>query len=156
AGGFVLRPALEVTGAYDTNPSRGSNGKPSWYGVVAPELLLNSNWSRHELTANLRGSYTEYSNASDLHRPSADAQVNGRIVITPWWRCDLEARFLRGTDNPGSPNIQAGLKRLPIFTTVGGSAGISQRINRFEVTAKGSVDRTVYQESTFVDGETES
>jgi hypothetical protein len=155
-GGFVLRPAVEVTGAYDTNPSRVSQGSPSWYGVVAPELLLNSNWSRHELTANLRGSYTEYATATELNRPNADAKVNGRIDITPWTRSDLEGRFLLGTDNPGSPNIQAGLKRLPIYTTTGGSAGLSQRINRFEVTAKGSVDRTVYQQSNFVDGQTES
>jgi hypothetical protein len=155
-GAFLLKPAIEVTGAYDTNPARVSQGTPSWYAVVAPELLLNSNWSRHELTANLRGSYTSYENASELNRPNVDAKVNGRIDMTPWTRADLEGRFLVGTDNPGSPNIQAGLKRLPIFTTLGGSAGIGQRVNRFEVTAKGSVDRTVYQQSTFVDGQTES
>ena len=32
----------------------------SWYSVVAPELQVNSNWARHEFTANLRGSYTSY------------------------------------------------------------------------------------------------
>jgi hypothetical protein len=131
---------------------RTSDAKPSWYALVAPELLINSNWSRHELTANLRGSYTTYATASEFDRPSVDAKVNGRIDITPLTRADLEGRFLVGTDNPGSPNIQVGLKRLPIFTTTGGSAGLGQRINRFEVTAKGSADRTVYQNSHFTDG----
>jgi hypothetical protein len=118
--------------------------------------MLNSNWSRHELTANLRGSYTSYENASDLDRPSLDAKVNGRVDVTPLTRVDLEGRVLVGTDNPGSPNIQAGLAKLPIYTTLGGSAGIGQRINRFEVTLKGGVDRTVYQHSTFTDGTTAS
>jgi len=155
-GAFLLKPAIETTGAYDTNPARVSQGTPSWYAVVAPELLINSNWSRHELTANLRGSYTSYATASELNRPSVDTKVNGRIDITPWTRADLEGRFLVGTDNPGSPNIQVGLKKLPIFTTLGGSAGLGQRVNRFEVTLKGSVDRTVYQDSTFTDGTTGS
>lgn len=145
-----------MTGAYDTNPARVAHGTPSWYAIVAPELFVNSNWARHELTASLRGSYIAYATAPELDRPSADAKVNGRIDITPWTRADLEGRFLLGTDNPGSPNIQAGLKRLPIFTTLGGSARIGQRFNRFDFALKGSVDRTVYQQSVFTDGSTES
>jgi hypothetical protein len=156
AGSFLLRPAVELIGGYDSNPARSAAGKSSWYAVLSPELLVNSNWSRHELSANLRGSYTDYENASDLNRPSLDARVNGRIDVTPLTRVDLEGRAIVGTDNPGSPNIQAGLARLPIYTTVGGSAGLGQRFNRVEVTLKGGVDRTVYQQSTFTDGSTAS
>ena len=58
-------------------------------------------------------------------------------------RFDMEGRLLIGTDNPGSPNIQAGLARLPIVTTVGGTLGYTQSFNRFELTAKGAVDRSV-------------
>ena len=155
-GAFNVKPALEVTGAYDTNPARTVVGKPSWYSVVAPEFLVASNWTRHALTANLRGSYTSYENAADLNRPSVDAKIDGRVDVTPWTRIDLEGRFLLGTDNPGSPNIQAGLAKLPIFTTLGGSAGIGQRFNRFEITLKGGADRTVYQESHLTDGTTSS
>ena len=50
------------------------------------------------------------------------------------------------TDNPGSPNLQAGLAKLPVFTTVGGSAGIAHRFNRFELAVKGTAERTAYQE----------
>jgi hypothetical protein len=156
AGSFLLRPAVEMIGGYDSNSARSATGKASWYAVLAPELLVNSNWSRHEVSANLRGSYTDYENASDLNRPSLDAKVNGRIDVTPFTRIDLEGRAIVGTDNPGSPNIQAGLARLPIYTTVGGSAGLGQRFNRVEVTLKGGIDRTAYQQSTFTDGTTAS
>jgi hypothetical protein len=61
-----------------------------------------------------------------------------------------------GTDRPGSPNIQADLSKLPVFVTFGGSAGYGQRFNRFDFSLKGGVDRTVYQDSHFVDGSTES
>jgi hypothetical protein len=155
-GAFTLRPALELTGAYDTNPARTSTKTPSWYAVMAPELLVNSNWARHELTANLRGGFTTYEETKDLNRPDADLKVNGRVDVTETSRIDLEARYLVGTDNPGSPNIQANLIRLPVYTTLGGTAGATQRFNRFEVTGKGGVDRTHYQNSHFDDGSTSS
>jgi hypothetical protein len=154
-GSFVLRPALEVTRGYDTNASRGTPPEHSWFWVVAPELQVNSNWARHELTANLRGSYITYDTAHSLDRPDVNAKVNGRIDVTSLTRIDLEGRLVVATDRPGSPNIQADLARLPIYQTLGATAGIGQRFNRFEVIAKGGVDRTRYQASQFVDGSTE-
>jgi hypothetical protein len=49
------------------------------------------------------------------------------------------------TDNPGSPNIQAGLSKYPLATTVGGTAGIEHDFNRLQVSVAGLADRTTYQ-----------
>jgi len=67
-----------------------------------------------------------------------------------------EGTLIVGTDNPGSPNVQAGLSRFPIYTTLGAAAGVTQRFNRVELTAKGLVERTDYQDSHFTDGTTQS
>ena len=64
--------------------------------------------------------------------------------------------MLVSTDNPGSPNLQADLAKLPIFTTFGGNAGLGQRFSRFDLSIKGDVERTVYQNSTLTDGSTAS
>ena len=56
------------------------------------------------------------------------------------------------TDNPGSPNLQAGIAKLPVFATFGGSGGVTHQFNRFELGVKGDVERTVYQNSTLTDG----
>jgi hypothetical protein len=158
AGSFLLRPAIDITGGYDTNPPRVPDSHGSPLMTVAPELIVRSDWSRHALDADLRGSYVRYFDefSPALSRPSVDSKVNGRVDISTRSRADLEGRFLLSTDNPGSPNIQVGLAKLPIYTTTGGSAGVTHRFNRFEVTAKGSVDRTVYQDSTLLDGTTAS
>jgi hypothetical protein len=155
-GSFLFRPALELTGGYDSNVPRSTSPTPSWYSVVAPEFLVNSIWARHEFTAALRGGYTTYASTPEFDRPNFDGRVGGRIDVTGTTHVKLETRFLVGTDNPGSPNIQANLSRLPIYTTIGGTAGVIQQFNRLEVTAKGDVDRTVYQNSHFTDGETQS
>jgi hypothetical protein len=151
-GAFNLKPAIEVTGGYDTNPARTANRTPSLYAVVSPELTFKSNWSRHEFAGDLRGSYIGYGAISSLNRPSADSKLTGRIDVTRDTRVDLDSKLVVGTDNPGSPNIQAGLSRLPIYTTLGGNVGLGQRFNRFDVSLKGGVERTVYQASIFTDG----
>jgi hypothetical protein len=152
-GSFRLRPAIEVSAGYDTNPTRATTGGgASDLGIVAPELQVNSNWSRHELTANLRGSYTAYGAQPSQDRPAFDGKIDGRIDVTGKTRVDLETRLVVATDNPGSPNIQAGLVRLPVSADVGGTAGVGQRFNRFDVALKGLIDRTTYQRSAFTDG----
>ena len=158
AGAFTLFPAVELIGGYDTNPGHAPDGKGAAIYTVAPELLAQSNWSRHELKADLRGSYNGYSpdQTPTLSRPYFNGKVDGRVDVTKDTRIDLGGRALVSTDNPGSPNIEAGLAKLPIYATYGGSAGLGQRFNRFDVTVKGDVERTVYQKSTLADGTTAS
>lgn len=155
AGTFDLFPAIELSGGYDTNPGQSQNNKKSaWLYTVAPELKAQSNWSRHELKADLRGSYTGYSpdQIPTLSRPNVNGRIDGRIDVTRQTRVDLGSRLLVSTDNPGSPNLQAGLATLPINTTFGGYAGLGHRFNRFELSIKGDAERTVYQNSKLTDG----
>jgi hypothetical protein len=154
AGGFILFPAIELIGGYDTNPSRSPNGKGASLYAIAPELLAQSNWSRHELKADLRGSYTGYSpdTTPTLSRPNFNGKVDGRVDVTRDTRINLGTRLLVATDNPGSPNLQAGLAKLPIFTTLGGYGGLSQRFNRLDVSIRGDAERTAYQDSSLTDG----
>lgn len=170
AGSMLLKPAIELWGGYDTNPSRVRDGKPSWLYTVSPELQAASDWERHSLTADLRGSYTGYSLRHpggcdcasgspvasplpvEIDRPSFTGRVNGRLDVSRDTRILGEARMGVGTDNPGSPNIDANLQRYPLFNSFGGTLGGSHNYNRFELSANGSADRTVYQMSTLSNG----
>jgi hypothetical protein len=154
AGAFTVLPALDVTGGYDTNPARTPDGRGSLFVTVSPELIARSDWARHEVTATLRGSYTAYDKTPELDRPSFDGKITGRFDVLRDTALIGEGTAIVGTDNPGSPNVQAGLSRFPIYTTLGGSTGIQQRFNRIEVTAKGIAERTEYQPSHFTDGTT--
>ena len=140
AGAFTVYPAVELIGGYDTNPSRTGGGSGAKVYSVAPELQAQSNWSRHELKVDLRGSYTGYSpdETPTLSRPFFRRQGHRACRCHPGARASISnARSLVSTDNPGSPNIQAGLAKLPIFFTYGGGAGIAHSFNRFELALKG-------------------
>lgn len=158
AGAFDIYPAVEFIAGYDTNPGQSQTPSAAWLYTVQPELRVQSDWSRHELKADLRGSYTGFSPSQTpkLDRPYFAGKVDGRIDVTRNTRVDLEGRTLVATDNPGSPNLQAGLSKLPIYTSFGATGGLGQRFNRFDVSLKGDVDRTVYQNSELTDGTTAS
>jgi hypothetical protein len=158
-GSFIFFPAVELSAAYASNPQAIPHGAGSPYFVVAPELLVQSDWSRHALTATIVGSYTDYTNDSfvpSLNRPYLNSKIDGRIDVTRDTQIVLENRLLVSTDNPGSPNLQAGLASLPIDTTLGGTLGVVQNFNRLIVSLKGTFDRVQYQNSTLTDGETAS
>ena len=79
--------------------------------------------------------------------------MDGRIDVTRDTRVDLATRLLVATDNPGSPNLQAGLAKLPVFATFGGTAGVTHQFNRLELGVKGDIERTPYQDFfTLTDG----
>jgi hypothetical protein len=155
AGSFLLLPSLDLTAGYNTNPERvnGAGGSP--YFIEAPELQVRSDWERHSLTADITGSYTEYGEnlVPSLNVPYFNSKVAGRIDVTRDTQIIAEGRYLLTTDNPGSPNLQAGLAQLPIDTDVGGTLGVIQTFNRLSVSLKGTADRAVYDDSLLANGE---
>ncbi|HEY0223721.1 MAG TPA: outer membrane beta-barrel protein, partial [Pseudolabrys sp.] len=154
SGGFIFFPAIEFISGYNTNPEQVPGGKGAWLYTVAPEVLVQSDWSRHELKADLRGSYNGFSPDAtpSLNRPYFSGKADGRVDVTHDTRIDLSARALVSTDNPGRQNLQADLAKLPIYVTTGGNVGLGQRFNRFDFSVKADAERTTYQQSKLTDG----
>jgi hypothetical protein len=166
-GSFLVKTAVEFMGGYDTNPGRTFVERGSPFYVVAPEFLAVSDWERHAVVADLRGSFTGYTNTfpptadgtissapTNVDRPDFVGHINGRLDVTHDTRLLGQVRLRVATDNPGSPNVQAGLAKYPIYTTLGGTFGVDQNFNRLQISAGGTVDRTVYTNSKLTDGST--
>lgn len=165
AGSFLIKSAVELRGGYDTNPGRTTTPQGSGFWVVAPEFLAVSNWDRHALVADLRGSFTGYGNSlpplvdgaissapTNIDRPDFTGHIDGRVDVTDFTHITSELRLRVATDNPGSPNIAAGLAKYPVYATFGSTVGLDQQFNRLDVAAGATFDRTVYQDSTLTDG----
>jgi len=165
AGSFLIKSAVELRGGYDTNPGRlaVSIGDPLW--VIAPEFLAVSDWERHALVADLRGSFTGYGHSlppivdgaispapTDIDRPDFLGHIDGRLDVTEDTRVTSQLRLRVATDNPGSPNVEAGLARYPDYATFGSTVGVDQRFNRLDIAGGATFDRTVYQNSLLTDG----
>ena len=165
AGGFLIKSAVELRGGYDTNPGRLPTPVAAPFWVVAPEFLAVSDWERHALVADLRGSFTGYGNSlpaivdggispapTNINRPDFLGHIDGRLDVSEDTDVTSQVRLRVGTDIPGSPNVQAGLASYPVYSTFGSTLGFDQRFNRLQVSAGATIDRTVYQNSTLTDG----
>jgi hypothetical protein len=165
AGSFLIKSAVELRGGYDTNPGRTTTPQGAAFWVVAPEFLAVSNWERHALVVDLRGSFTGYGSSlpplvdgaissapTNINRPDFTGHIDGRIDVTEDTSITEQVRLRVATDNPGSPNVQAGLAAYPDYATFGNTIGIDQRFNRLEISGGATFDRTVYQNSTLTDG----
>lgn len=163
-GSFLVKTAVDISGGYDTNPARFTTPRGSSFYQIAPELLAASDWSRHSLIVDLRGSFTGYGETFpapagqisgapvNVDRPDFTGRIDGRLDVTRDTRVNSELRLRVGTDNPGSPNIQAGLSKYPLYTTTGGTLGIEQNFNRLQIKVDGNFDRTTYQDSQLTNG----
>ena len=148
-----------MTVAHDSNPQHGYGTQPaSYYFIAAPELKVRSDWVRHAFSADIVANYQEFTHTftPSLDRPYANAKIAGRIDVTRDTQILLENRFLLTTDNPGSPNITAGLAKLPPNYTLGATVGLLQQFNRVNVSLKGTFDRSIYTVSDLTDGTTSS
>jgi hypothetical protein len=165
AGGFLVKSAVELGGGYDSNPGRTAVAKGSPFYVVAPEFLAVSDWERHAVVADLRGSFTGFGDTfpppsdgtiaaapTNLDRPDFTGHIDGRLDVSRDTHVLAQVRLRVATDNPGSPNIQAGLASYPVYTTLGGTFGADQTFNRLQFSAGGTIDRTVYTDSKLTDG----
>src|SRR6266705_3219121 len=74
------------------------------------------------------------------------------LAVSDWERHAVFADLRVSTDNPGSPNIQAGLARYPVYATIGSTVGVDQNFNRLQLSVGGTVERTVYTDSKLTDG----
>jgi hypothetical protein len=170
AGSFLIKAAVETSGGYDTNPARLTAPKSSAFFVVAPELMVTSDWERHALVADLRGSYTGYGTTlppdsggtggsaapTNIDRPAFDGHLDGRLDVAHDTRLLGQLRMRLFTDNPGSPNIEAGLSKFPLALTTGATVGVDQNFNRLQVSAGATIDRTAFQQSVLTNGVTET
>ncbi len=119
-GSMLVKPAIEFWTGYDNNPGRIPNGKGSWLYMVAPELLVASDWQQHSLIADLRGSFTGYSmknesgvGAAGQHRPAGfhrqGQRTAGHLARHPHQHRDAPAARHRQSGQPEHPGQPAAL-----------------------------------------------
>jgi len=153
AGNFLLKPALEMTTGFDSNPQRVPGGAGSPVIVIAPVLLVRSQFDRHQLNADLRVSYVDATRLPQINRPTVDAKVNGRYDLTDTMALNGEGHFALDGDDPGTARFTNRFQKIPLVTTTGGSAGFTKKIDSVEVSLKGTADAVRFQDVTLTDGQ---
>jgi hypothetical protein len=150
-GSFIVTPTADATLGYDSNPRRlNSGGQGSLFTQSYGELQARSDWSRHEVTARIRGTYSAFFSDPGVNRPELNAVATGRLDIARDTRLETEARYNLTATSPGSSNLPSspdGLRNLPLIRQYGASAGVVQDIGRLQLSLRGTVDRFTYDDA---------
>ena len=153
-GTFTVLPAFTQSVGYDTNPDQigATRLRPSLALRSEAELALRSEWSASEFTAEMRGSYLDYPQNPEASRPSAVGVSRLRIDATRDTRFELETRFLLDSQRLGSPDLGAAATTRPLFASYGATAGVQQNFNRVQLSLRGSIDRSIFEDAQLGDG----
>jgi hypothetical protein len=151
---MAFLPWIEQDVGYDSNPNRTQASQGSKMLRTEGGVRIQSDWLTHELTGELRGAYNLYPDVQGADRPEGTGRLGLRIDATRDTAINLETRYQIDTQRPGSPELNVAVRDRPIFGTYGAAAGVTQRFNRLEVTLRGTIDHTFYEDARLTNGTT--
>ena len=155
-GSLRLVPYVDIVPGYDSNPDRAPGahkGSTTLRGEVGASWL--SNWSVHELKGDFKAGYSKYFSTPLADRPDAAAKTSLRLDVTRDTTLDFELRGNLDTQRPGSTELTAtSIRSRPLVITTGATAGAARKFGDFEVSLRGAIDRTSYEDATLVNGTT--
>ncbi len=163
-GSLRLTPFVETSTGYDSNPDRlSSSNIPA---PIGSKLLradagfkLRSDWERDSFQADLRLGYVDYLDYEQASRPDGAGSFVGRYDVTRDTAIDVLGHFSLDTQRPGAPAISSGSPNVtvtnrPIIFAAGIAAGVTEKLNRLELSLRGAFDRTIYENAYYSDGST--
>lgn len=105
AGGFLLYPALNISGVYDSNIFATDTGKEGSFIVEErPELVVESNFPRHALYGRAELRNLNYINHSSEDRTNYYLNAGGRFDIVRTTNIHGEVEFQEDSEDRGSPD----------------------------------------------------
>ncbi len=154
AGSLLVTPYVAQDFGYDSNPDQTQTRvAPSAFSRTEGGLGLISQWSSHELRADLRGGYNDYFSDPQANRPDATGTIDLRLDVDRDTTLDAEQRFALDTQRPGSPEVNVNTRDRPLVTTFGDTLGATESFGRASIGLHGSFDRVVYENAVLSNGD---
>jgi hypothetical protein len=149
-GSTLVFPTLDTQAGYDSNPARAASGqvrKGSPVIRIEGGYTARSDWSLHEISSELKASYSRYTAMPSSDRPEASFRLAGRYDIGRDTAIDGELRGRLDSQTPGSANLTSAATGRPLTYQYGGAVGATQRFNRLAISLRGSIDRSEFDDA---------
>jgi hypothetical protein len=155
-GSLVAFPSIEAGIGYDDNALRATGTarkRGSIFARTDAGLRLQSDWSRHDFSVDLRGSYAWFRDVKDADRPTGQGRVAVRLDASRDTAFDVELKGAIDSESPGSPNLSAAVSGRPLTYQTGASLGVTQRFNRLLLSGRALLDRADYEDGRLSNGQ---
>lgn len=152
AGAFLLRPSLEQSLGYDSNPNRIPGAKKGSAATKTEAALsAQSDWTTHSLNIDLRGSYAAFPSVRDSGQPEGAARALLRLDVNRATTIELENRAALSTLAPSSPETAGATGRSRVLV-LGGSAALARTLGVVDLKATLSAEHTQYEDGRLAGG----
>jgi hypothetical protein len=143
-GSFTLFPALELRGGYTSNAAQVSTGGPSGLVTLAPDILLQSNWDRHDFQFRLKGAYEYFTDTTVSPDPYLYVEANGRIDLPQDWALRLKADYTYDTQSTNQLGYPGNVDNPPGVSTYDGGATLDGSVGNTILQLRGTATYTGY------------
>lgn len=141
AGSFIIYPAIETGLQYTDNALLSETGRrDDLVYNVAPELRVESDWSRHSARVSVSSSHDLYQDNTSEDSDEFSARGNVRVDITEATRLNLEGGYSFQQEERGSAEVPNDAEEEPNEMTWDAAAWISHRFNRLIATLRGDAE----------------
>lgn len=155
-GGMILYPSVEVGAAITSNVAQSAASATSDVGLrLKPALKVESDWSRHQFTANASGEIVRYLEEEDLSSANADLQAALRLDVRHGTRLDLEGGYTltsTGASNSEVPDTAVGNR---LSHEVRSSAALTHEAALLDTQIKTGLRREMFEDVKLSGGGTE-
>lgn len=136
-GSFFIYPSIEVTPTYDTNIFQTTNDrKQDFIYIISPEVVVRSNWRRHELNFGARADIVRYKTHTTENYEDASFTLNGRFDVQRDSFAFGGFRWAQRHEERGSPDEAGGVSPTQ-FWAMEGTLGYQQKFNRITARLEG-------------------
>ena len=147
-GGFLLLPTLTADTLYSDNVRQSASNRQSDMALVLrPGASLQSQWSRHSLSLDLRGAATSFAEVHAADTKALNATMRGRLDVTGRSSLEAEAAYDFNTLPSSDPTVPVGAALLPTAQTESAGLAYNQRFDRLSLRLHGATAETVQSDS---------
>lgn len=152
-GSFVLRPSIEI--GVSATDDAGGRGRRAVGLVVAPQAVLESDWSRHAVRAEAAGSGIFYGDEA-LDETSAEARLSGRLDIGSRSAVEGALGYRFGRESYDDPDTPSAAAERPGVHSFDAELGARHGFGRLELSLKGRAELTRNEPVRLSDGSSAS
>ncbi len=140
-GSFLLYPELFTGLGWTDNQAGDSTGSAGATYRVAPTLRVQSDWGRHSLGINFRGSYAGYPGSNLEADPSVTSDALLRLEVGDRSEIDVEARYGLALQDRGTAEATGGDQDIH---ELGAGLAFRRDLGLVGAELRGRVDSTLY------------
>ncbi len=143
-GNFDIFPELRTDGGWTNNVQGVAGGEEGSFYRITPSVRGVSDWSRHQLSLFLRGSFQGFPDNSDDDDLTVGGDLALRLDVNDFTTADLAVTYEGSPESRSSLEVDQTDIRTPFAHDIAADASITREIGLIDATLRGGVDRSFF------------